>query len=157
MLLLKPEDLKEIIDQAEAAYPREACGLLAGFERPDGDIEVTRVAPSKNMAEPAQHDRFEVDPRVRLDVMRALENTPESIIGHYHSHPDHPAEPSAHDLEMAFEPDLVWVIAAVEGARATEVRAHVVAASGDRFLELEMRSGDQPADHPGNQPGDHHL
>ena len=141
---------------AEEAYPGECCGLLVGHGDDQGGLEVTAIEPSPNVAA-GVNDRFEVDPRVRLDVMRALENTPESIIGHYHSHPDHPAEPSAHDLEMAFEPDLVWVIAAVEGARATEVRAHVVAASGDRFLELEMRSGDQPADHPGNQPGDHHL
>ena len=44
MLLLKPEDLKLIADQAEAAYPGESCGLLLGFERADGD-DVRRRPP----------------------------------------------------------------------------------------------------------------
>ena len=131
--------LRRIRAAAEEAYPAECCGLLIGRRDAGGSVDVTAIEPSPNVAAHG-HDRFEVDPRVRLDVMRALEGGPEAIIGHYHSHPDHPAEPSARDLEMAFEPDLVWVIAAVEGGRATEVRAHVLDASGNRFRELEVRA-----------------
>ena len=146
MLLLKPEDLKEIIDQAEAAYPREACGLLAGFERPDGDIEVTRVAPSKNMAEPAQHDRFEVDPELRHRLMRelraaapaALPGAARRIIGHYHSHPEGTARPSATDLSMAWEPDLVWLITAVVGGQAVQSTAHLLSEGGTRFNDIGL-------------------
>ncbi len=137
--------LRRIRAAAEEAYPTECCGLLIGCRDPIGDVEVTAIEPSPNVAATG-HDRFEVDPRVRLDVMRALEGAPEGIVGHYHSHPDHPAEPSAHDLEMAFEPDLVWVIAAVEGGRATEVRAHVLDASGNRFHELEVQTGERRGD-----------
>ena len=133
--------LRRIRAAAEEAYPAECCGLLVGRRDGQGGVEVTAIEPSPNVAA-SGNDRFEVDPRVRLDVMRALEGGPEDIIGHYHSHPDHPAEPSARDLEMAFEPDLVWVIAAVVGGRATEVRAHVIDTSGDRFRELEVRARD---------------
>ena len=133
--------LRRIRAAAEEAYPAECCGLLVGRRDGQGGVEVTAIEPSPNVAA-SGNDRFEVDPRVRLDVMRALEGGPEDIIGHYHSHPDHPAEPSARDLEMAFEPDLVWVIAAVDKGRATEVRAHVLDTSGDRFRELEVHARD---------------
>ena len=134
--------LRRIRAAAEEAYPAECCGLLVGRQDGEGRLEVTAIEPSPNIAT-SGNDRFEVDPRVRLDVMRALEGAPEDIIGHYHSHPDHPAKPSERDLEMAFEPNFVWVIAAVEGGRATEVRAHVLDASSGRFRELEVHTQDQ--------------
>ena len=85
MLLLKPEDLKQIADQAEAAYPREACGLLLGFQRVDGNIEVTRVAESENKAAPARNDRFEIDPELRLRLMR----DPATFPRHINIHDEH--------------------------------------------------------------------
>lgn len=146
MLLLKREDLKQIADLTEAAYPREACGLLAGFHRADGDIVVTRVAPSKNVAEPAQHDRFEIDPELRLRLMRelraaapdALPGAGQSIIGHYHSHPDGTARPSATDLSMAWEPDLVWLITAVVDGQAVQSTAHLLSEGGTRFNDIGL-------------------
>ena len=142
MLLLKPQDLKEIADQAEAAYPLEACGLLVGFQRADGDIEVTRVAASRNTAEAAQHDRFEIDPELRLRLMRELRDaapgTGQSIIGHYHSHPNGTARPSATDLSMAWEPDLVWLITAVVDGQVVQSTAHLLSEGGTRFNDIGL-------------------
>jgi proteasome lid subunit RPN8/RPN11 len=146
MLLLKPEDLKQIADQAEAAYPDEACGLLLGFERVDGDIEVSRVAPSENMAAPARRDRFEIDPELRLRVMRelrqaepaAMAGAGQRIIGHYHSHPDGSARPSATDLSMAWEPDLVWMITVVVGGQVVQSTAHLLSPGGTRFNDIGL-------------------
>ncbi|MBT5676877.1 MAG: M67 family metallopeptidase [Rhodospirillaceae bacterium] len=156
MLLLKREDLKQIADQAEAAYPLEACGLLAGFHSADGDIVVTQVAPSKNVAEPAQNDRFEIDPEMRLSLMRelragapkALKGAGRSIIGHYHSHPDGTARPSATDLSMAWEPDLVWLITAVVDGQAVQSTAHLLSEGGTRFndIGLDCLPGDEKHD-----------
>ena len=146
MLLLEPKDLKLIADQAEAAYPGESCGLLLGFERADGDIEVTRVAPSENKASPARNDRFEIDPELRLRLMRELRDAAppgmpgaaRRIIGHYHSHPDGSARPSASDLAMAWEPDLVWLITAVVGGQAVQCTAHLLSESGTRFNDIGL-------------------
>ena len=55
--------------------------------------------------------------------MRDLEGTPERMVGHYHSHPDHPAKPSDTDIGMAFEPELVWLITAVINGTAGRTRA----------------------------------
>lgn len=127
MIRLSLAHLQDISDQAENAYPRECCGLLAGVTDDDGAARVTRVVPSPNVLvdEDGQggQDRFEVDAQVRFDLMRALHGTHERIIGHYHSHPDHPAKPSEHDLDMAYEPDLLWLITAVIKGHAGNTRA----------------------------------
>lgn len=138
MLLLKPEDLKQIVDHAETDYPREACGLLLGYQRADGHIEVTQVAASENMAAPGRNDRFEVDPELRLRLMRQARNTGRGIIGHYHSHPDGSARPSVSDLAMAWEPDLVWLITAVVAGQAVQSTAHLLSEGGTRFNDIGL-------------------
>jgi len=127
MIHLSFSQLEDINGQAERAYPNECCGLLAGTTAADGTIIVTRVVASDNVLIEADgrggQDRFEVDAQVRFDLMRALHDTDESIIGHYHSHPDHPAKPSNHDLDQAFEPELIWLITATVKGRAGRTRA----------------------------------
>ena len=136
--------LEAIMAAAEAAYPDECCGLLVGRDLDGGGVAVTAVEPSPNDAAGSRRDSFEVSPQLRFDVMRRLAagnataTTPERIVGHYHSHPDHPAEPSARDLEMAFEPDLVWLIVGVDKGRATRATAHVLDDSAGRFREIRL-------------------
>lgn len=144
MLLLSPGDIKRIVDAAEAAYPREACGLLVGFDRADGDTEVSEVVPSANVAEPARNDRFEIDPAVRFQVQRRLEGGPTAIIGHYHSHPDHTAQPSPTDLAMVWEPELIWVITSVLAGQAVLTTAYRFSAG--RFREIGLRTTDWAPD-----------
>jgi len=100
-------DLAAIRAQARAAMPLEACGLLIGTE----DDRVSRLEPASNVAaEPAR--RFEVDPRALLALHRRLRGTPERLIGHWHSHPQGQAVPSACDREMVSDPDMAWLIVA---------------------------------------------
>ncbi|MBT4932204.1 MAG: M67 family metallopeptidase [Rhodospirillaceae bacterium] len=130
--------MAEITTAAEAAYPDECCGLLSGFGEADKTLTITGVHTSDNVTDGTARDRFEVDPKIRFDVMRELEGGPERIVGHYHSHPDHPAQPSEYDLKMAFEPDLLWFIVAVDEGRATETTAHRVDADATAFHEIPI-------------------
>ncbi len=141
MIVLAPSHLRQITEAAEAAYPNECCGLLVGRSEPSGDRVVMRVVASANVAEGGARDRFEVDPRVRFDVQRALEDGPERIVGHYHSHPDHAAQPSERDVEMAWEPDLVWLIVAVDDGRATETTAHLLDRGAGTFRPIRLAIG----------------
>ena len=75
---------------------------------------MSRIVPADNVARERQRDRFEIDPKVRIDTERAVRGTGEAVVGHYHSHPDHPAAPSATDANMVYEPDLIWVIVSVD-------------------------------------------
>lgn len=139
MLVIPAPLLRQVVDAAEAAYPAECCGLLAGIGR--RVVRVTRVVPSANLLAAARRDRFEVDPAVRLRLMRALGDGPERLIGHYHSHPDHPAEPSATDLAMAYEPELLWLITAVAAGQAIHTTAHRPDPAATRFRPVRLRVG----------------
>ena len=142
-LVLTEAKLRDITTEAAAAYPEECCGLLVG-RRASSEVVVTRTVPSPNLAvdesgAPRRADRFEVDPELRLAVMRECEGTVQELVGHYHSHPDHPARPSVHDLDMALEPELVWLIIAVANGKAGEVTAHVLDETARRFREIPLR------------------
>jgi proteasome lid subunit RPN8/RPN11 len=138
MIIIAPELRARIAAAAEAAYPEECCGLLVGRQRTDGVVEVTRVVESPNVAEGGHRDSFEVDPRVRLAVMRETRSSGEEIIGHYHSHPDHPAAPSVRDRAMAFEPELAWLIVAVVSGRVGAMAAFRLVEAEDAFRELPI-------------------
>lgn len=149
MIILARDHLRQIADAAEAAYPRECCGLLAGRPRANGDIEVFRVHPSANLGK--RPDRFEIDPRLWVDLSRALGKGPTSVVGLYHSHPDRPAQPSAVDLEAAWGEELVWVIVSVAGGgsaeqprspQAVHVTAHILDHGGRQFRPVELRTED---------------
>ncbi len=132
--------LAAMMRDAEAACPQECCGLLIGRDEGNGDFIASETAPSPNVAEGDRKDNFEVDPQVRFDVMRKLGDGPKKIIGHYHSHPGHAGEPSARDLEMAYESEMVWLIVAVENGLAQRPRAHIVDPAGTGFREIELRN-----------------
>lgn len=135
VLRLRAADAETIRAAARAGWPHETCGLLVG----EGEA-VRRVVPADNVAERA-HDRFEIDPRARLALMKSLRGTPERVIGHWHSHPDHPARPSATDLAQAHEPGLVWLICAVDRTGGTDLTAWRVAGEGAarRFEPVDLR------------------
>ncbi len=148
MIIMSSDHLKQINDAALADYPNECCGLLAGTGQVGETLQLTRVAASLNMSQDHQRDRFEVDPKLRFDLMRELENTDQRIIGHYHSHPDHPAVPSETDNTMIYEPDLVWLITAVNQDRSVETLAYSPKPDASGFDPLEIclqnPSGDCP-------------
>lgn len=150
VVFIPAAQLQQIAMAAEAAYPEECCGLLVGRLRENGDIEVTRAAPSRNVAlddagAPRRRDRFEVDPELRFALMRETEGTALRIVGHYHSHPDHPAEPSVHDLASALEPELIWLIVAVEKGLAGDVAAHVFDAPAGQFRKIPLKIAGSPS------------
>ncbi len=127
-----------IVAIAERAYPDECCGLLVGRDDPDGRIIVSRLVESRNMRTDRAHDRFEIDPQVRIAIEIELRGQAERVVGHYHSHPDHPAQPSATDLELAFEPSLVWVIVGVADGRAGDVNAFRLDEQQGQFAPLPI-------------------
>jgi len=161
MIVVGHARLRQIMDAAEAAYPNEACGLLVGHRLPNGTVEVTRVHASANLR--PQRTSFEIDPRLWVDLSRALGKGPHQIVGLYHSHPDGPAQPSAVDLRAAWGEELVWLIVAVAGAgegappggQAVHVTAHILDHGGRQFRPLTLRTADwkpYPVRDPSDDP-----
>ncbi|WP_428248868.1 Mov34/MPN/PAD-1 family protein [Ferrovibrio sp.] len=134
----------QLLALAEAAYPDEACALLVG----QGEC-ITRIVPAENVApDPRRH--FEVDPATQIRLRRALreaagpEHPPEEklprerLLGHWHSHPDGRAEPSATDAASAYEPDLLWLISSVTAGKAMLPAAFAFQSGGFTPLALQI-------------------
>lgn len=140
MMLISAEALRQVVEAAEAAYPGECCGLLVGQAKPNGTVEASRAHASANLGK--KFNRFEIDPRLWVDLARALGKGPNKVVGLYHSHPDGPAQPSAVDLDAAWGEELVWLIVSVSKGEAIQVTAHILDHGGRQFRELPLRTTD---------------
>jgi proteasome lid subunit RPN8/RPN11 len=120
---------------ARRAYPEECCGILVG-RLENGAAVVEEVAPGRNVAT-GRHRRYEVDPAQLVAAHKESRRAGRRVLGYYHSHPDRPAVPSARDLEHAW-PDTSYLIVAVAGGEAGELRSFRLAAGGDRFEEERL-------------------
>ncbi len=123
MMVVLPAAVAAVLPRlADAALPREACGLLVGRVEP-GCVHVNGFAPSRNLA--AAPDGFEIDTSLHLALQRRLRAQGERVVGVWHSHPAGDVRPSARDADGAWEDGLVWLITAkgVTGAWLARGRA----------------------------------
>lgn len=106
----------------------------------DETVEISEVHPSKNVTSHDPAKTFEVDPKLRFDLMRAMQSRDDGhdIIGHYHSHPNGPAEPSETDLSMTYEPQMIWLICGLDGDNNTSLGAFRPLADRSAFETLEL-------------------
>ena len=116
--------------EGERAYPGECCGVLAG--QPGEIKQVRRLMPvvNRRAADPhryliAPEDLQRVEAEVRLDSLE--------VLGFYHSHPDHPAAPSAFDAEHAW-PWYSYLIVRIDRGRAVEATSWQLAVDRSAML-----------------------
>jgi proteasome lid subunit RPN8/RPN11 len=114
--------VEEIRRAGELAYPAECCGVLGG--RVNELKEVLRLAPVVNRRTDDPR-RYLISPDDLLRITRELRRSDLEVLGYYHSHPDHPAEPSAFDSEHAW-PWYSYVIVRVDRGRAGEMTSWVL-------------------------------
>ena len=109
--------LAAIRQHGHETYPNECCGALIGR---DGHVAEAFALP--NTTEEGPRRRFLVRPAdYRAAETRATEAGGE-LLGFYHSHPDHPAQPSQYDLDHAW-PFFSYVIISVRAGEPKEVRS----------------------------------
>ena len=63
---------------------------------------MVEVRPVQNKNTERTHDRYEIEDKEFLKIDKEASKKGLQIIGIYHSHPDHPAIPSAYDTEHAW-------------------------------------------------------
>ncbi len=136
VLRLPAEGRRRLVRWASAGYPGETCGCLLG-SRDGADVHVQHMRLGRNLNTERARDRYELDPR---DLLRAEDEARArglDVVGIWHSHPDHPAEPSETDRAGAWE---AWsyVIASVSSEGVSSVRSWRL--RGAHFLEEEIRS-----------------
>jgi len=114
--------LKEIHTQGENAYPEEGAGLLLGYEQ-NGVRFVQSLLMLENAREDtARHNRYLITAADMLGGEKEAEQLGQSIIGIFHSHPDHPNLPSEFDREWAI-PWYSYLITSVDAGQAAESKS----------------------------------
>src|SRR5437867_11965312 len=113
------------------AYPEEGCGVLLGRDA-DGARIVERVLPLENRNAGSRRNRFLIAPEQFLAADRLAREAGLDVMGFFHSHPDHPAVPSAFDLEHAW-PYYSYLIVSFEHGRIAEFRSWRLAPDRSRF------------------------
>jgi len=114
---VKDTILDQIRREGEQAYPAECCGVLAGH--PHRHKQVVRIIPVANRRTDDPH-RYLISPDDLRRITAELSQSGLDVLGFYHSHPDHPAAPSAFDIEHAW-PWYSYLIVRVDRGRAGEV------------------------------------
>jgi len=111
----------EMLEHLRRAYPEEGCGVLIGADR-DGSRAIARVVGFENRRADERARRYLIAPEQVLEAERLARAADLDVLGFFHSHPDHPAEPSAFDVEHAW-PFYTYVIVSVRQGRIAETRA----------------------------------
>lgn len=133
------ELLAEIHAQGEAAYPEEGAGFLLGSEE-GSERRVTKLYTTENVREEAaRHNRYQVAPEDYLKAETMADSLGLSLIGVFHSHPDHPNRPSEFDREWA-QPFFSYVITSINEGKATESRSWRLAEDRSAFEEERIIS-----------------
>lgn len=113
--------IETIYQDGLAIYPNECCGFLYGREV-QGQRIVQYAIPVENKKVGDQRRRFEITPLQYLKAEQyALENELQ-LLGIYHSHPDHPAIASEHDLAKAL-PYFSYVIVSVISGMIADLKS----------------------------------
>jgi proteasome lid subunit RPN8/RPN11 len=128
------EVLRAIHAHGEQAYPEEGAGLLLG-ERQGERKRVVAILPLSNAREDGyRHNRYLLTPQDYLRGEQEAERRNLEVLGVFHSHPDHPNQPSTYDLEWAL-PGFSYLITSVWSAKATESRAWYLNDDRSGFIE----------------------
>ena len=87
-----------------------------------------------NVTEEGPRRRFLVSPEDYRQSEAYARRVGADLLGFYHSHPDHPAEPSQYDLDHAW-PNFSYVIVSVQAGQPGDVRSWRLSADRSSFVE----------------------
>lgn len=139
MIELSAQHRREMAKHGERDYPHECCGLLLGAFAPGGSKKIAEIYPISNAREEeAKRNRFLITPEEFIEGEEYAERNGLAVVGFYHSHPDHPAVPSAYDLEHAW-PLYSYIVVAVATGVAGDLRSWQMEADRSKFNEEEIQ------------------
>ncbi len=133
MIRLSETMVDEIELQAVQSYPEECCGMMLGYS--EGSVHfIEKVLKIENSQEANRQRRFYITPDQYRFAEQLAGKWKMELLGFYHSHPDHPAAPSAFDTEHAF-PWFSYVIVSVDHGKPGAMTAWVLNEESRRFQE----------------------
>lgn len=133
------ETTQSVLDDIRAhgadAYPEEGCGFLLGTVTEDGTNRVTAVRRAVNRQSEWRTRRYQLTADDYRKADAAAREQGLDVVGIYHSHPDHPAQPSETDLEEATFPGYTYVIVFIQDGVPDTLTAWSLAPDRSEFRE----------------------
>ena len=138
MLRLSKDLLRRIQAHGEQAYPEEGAGFLLGSDGTQRAVEA--VLPLSNAREDqARHNRYLITPEDYFKAESEAERRGLSLLGVFHSHPDHPNRPSEFDREWA-QPYFSYIITSVQSGKAIGSRSWRLTEDRSQFVEESVQT-----------------
>jgi proteasome lid subunit RPN8/RPN11 len=107
MLRIPRKIYRQMVEQAQREFPLECCGLLAGT--PDG---ITHIYPMTNVDQ--SRVSYSMDPKEQFKTFKQIRDAGVEMRAIYHSHPKHPAYPSATDVRLAYDSEAIYLILSIQ-------------------------------------------
>lgn len=140
---IEDDVLREIIACAEAGYPEEVAGLLLGSSQ-EGRVHVSRFLGVKNSQEAEERAwSYQISSADWQQGERSARQLALELVGVFHSHPDHPSQPSRADLEFAL-PNFIYIIAAIYRRKLVSVQAWRLCEDRSQFENCLPSVQDEP-------------
>jgi len=136
VLNLPKSVLARIHAHGEAAYPEEGAGFLLGSDGDPRDVSDILALPNTFEVE-MRRRRYLITPEAYGEAEDTADRLGMSLIGVFHSHPDHPNRPSETDREWA-QPFFSYIITSVEQGRAVQSRCWRLVEDRSGFLEEQI-------------------
>jgi len=122
MIIIEPSIRQLLIEDAVSTFPDECCGFLFGKEETGGARVIIDILAVDNSKEGDKTRRFEISPADYLAAEQHALDHAWTLLGIYHSHPNHPAIPSEHDRKAA-QPYFSYVIISVMNNEVITIRS----------------------------------
>ena len=116
MLNISRSLVDQMVAHARADHPDEACGVIAGPDRPERFIAMTNAERSPTF--------YRFDSGEQLKVWREMDRADEEPVVIYHSHTATEAYPSRTDISFASEPNAHYVLISTRDADNEEIRSY---------------------------------
>ena len=133
MISIPKDTYNEIIGHAKKAYPHECCGALVG----KGKL-VVNARLMENINKERANDRYGINPKELLKIEKEASANGLDVIGFYHSHPDHPDQPSAFDRERAWA-FYSYIIISVQNGKDVSVKSWTFEDEKEPFGQEEVK------------------
>ena len=102
---------RQLADHAQADYPNEVCGLLAGI-----GSNIDRSIPIGNISDNPQ-EHYQMNPSEHVKALKRFDNDGMEWLGIYHSHPKTQPIPSQSDLNDITDYSLFHIIVSLKDSR----------------------------------------
>lgn len=135
-LVLDDQTSLSMEEHAVKTFPEECCGFMFGRFN-DDTVRVESVTAVKNNHPDLKVRRYLISPEDFIVAENYADEKGLSLVGVYHSHPDHPAIPSETDRSAAI-PGFTYIIYSIMDGKPADVTAWELAEDRSKFKAVDI-------------------